>query len=337
MRGNIMVQYKRTLLGSVLLAGSMLAQAEGFELSEKLTITGFIDMSTSYIKPETGPSSSTSGVDQFEIDFLYAFSDKMTAQVDLEYHDDGGGELVDIEQAFVNYDLGSGFSVKGGRFLSYSGWETEEPTGLFQYSGAGYAKYFYGGYQQGVSAMYSHSIVDVALSVVNDLGDLTGQVRDSRHAALEAMVAVRPLESWVIKAFYLTDELEDPLLPPDETISLINFWTSYSIAGVTLALEANKAKNSPVAAAAYGLDTDATGGLAMVNYAYEAFGITLRAHQWEVEDATGTVVEDMSGITLAPSYKVNDNLLLILEFRTDDDKLAKAKTDSTVLEALVMF
>lgn len=340
-----MVQYKRTLSGSAmacaLLAGSTMAQADGFQLSEKLSVTGFVDMSASYSKPDVGPGTSSTGLDQFELDFLYSFSEKMTAQVDLEYQDDGGvdksgdplGEETDIEQAFFTYEIVDGLSVKGGRFLSYSGWEAEEPTGLFQYSGAGYAKYFYGGYQQGVSTKYSHSMFDVAVSVINDLGDLQGQARDSGHPGVETMLAFHPVDSWVIKAFYLTDK-EDTI---DETTSLINVWTSYTIAGVTIAVEANKSKNSPVAVGAFGKDAEASGYLAMANYAIGAFGITLRAHTWDVEDATGTKVEEMTGITLAPSYKVNDNLLLILELRTDEDELADTDTDTYALEALLTF
>ncbi len=77
---------------------------------------------------------------------------------------------LDVEQAFINYALSDNLSLKAGRFLSYSGWETEEPTGLFQYSGTGYAGYFYGGYQQGVSGLYTGDGYAVAVSVVNDLG-----------------------------------------------------------------------------------------------------------------------------------------------------------------------
>jgi hypothetical protein len=45
----------------------------------------------------------------------------------------------------------------------------------------------------------------------------------------------------------------------------------------------------------------------------------------------------MNGITLSPSITVNDNLLLVFEYRMDEDDLSGNETDSVALEALVMF
>lgn len=326
-------------LAVALLAASSLAQAEGFDLSEKLSVTGFIDMSTTYTDPEDGASSSSSGLDQFEMDFLYTFDDQLSAQVDLEYQDDGAtdsdgdelGPVTDIEQAFFTYALSDTTSVKAGRFLSYSGWETEEPTGLFQYSGTGYAAYFYGGYQQGVSGMYSGDTVSLALSVVNDLGDLEGEFSDSTKPAIETMIAFSPSDEITAKLFYSTDENE----ALGEDIVLINFWAAYSMDALTLAAEYNMSENSPTYASA--ADDEATGYLLMANYAMGQAGITLRYHAWEIEDADGNTFEEISGITISPSYAVNDNLLIVAEYRTDDDDIADTSTDYYALEALISF
>lgn len=338
-----MSQHKRTLLGSAvamaLMAGSAVTQADGLQLTDKLTLGGFIDISTTYTDPDGGPSESSTGLDQVELNFMYTFSDKLSAVLDLEYQDDGRtttdsngdttevGARVDFEQAYFNYEIIDGLSVKAGRFLSYSGWETEDPTGLFQYSGTGYAAYFYGGYQQGVSTKYSHDIFDVAVSVVNSLGDLEGENRDSRHPAVETMFALHPVDFWTLKAFYLTDKDA-----AGETISMVNLWTSFNFGGFTIGLEGNSAKNSAFT------DSKATGYLAMVNYAIGDFGITFRYHAWEVEnDATGVTTEEMKGFTLSPSYKVSDNLLLVAEVRLDTDELTDQDTTTYALEALISF
>ena len=42
------------------------AYSDGFDLSEKLSVTGFIDMSTVRVEPENGDNSTDSGFDQFE-------------------------------------------------------------------------------------------------------------------------------------------------------------------------------------------------------------------------------------------------------------------------------
>ena len=311
-------------------AAAPLASADdAFKLSEKLSVTGFIDMSWTYVDTDGAGSEQSSGLDQFEIDFLYSFDDKLSAQVDLEYQDNGTGEETDIEQAIISYAVSENLSVKAGRFLSYSGWETEEPTGLFQYSGTGYAKYFYGGYQQGVSAFYSGEGYALAASVVNDLGDLEGEARDTENPGVELMAAFMPSESVTIKGFYMTDTLDGT----DETTNLINIWGSYSAGPLTLAAEFNTSENAPAA----GEDVDADGYLLMANYAFEKWGVTLRYHAWELEDGTGATTEEMSGFTISPSYTVSDNLLIVTEVRFDEDDVNDVDSTSFAVEALVTF
>lgn len=299
--------------------------ADGFQLSEKLSVTGFIDMSFVYVDDEAATESTQDfGLDQFEIDFLYTFNDKFSAQVDLEYQDDNtalDGAETDVEQAFFTYAVTDSVNVKAGRFLSYSGWESEEPTGLFQYSGTGYGKYFYGAYQQGVSAYYDGNGFDAALSVINDLGNLQGDGTDNEQIGTEVMLAVYPFEGVTAKAFYLTES----------DVDLINVWASYAIDGLTLAAEYNTAEGSA------GIDSEADGYLVMANYATGIYGITLRYHEWEVENAAGLTTEEMSGITISPSITVNDNLLLVFEYRMDENDLTNEDTDTVAVEALVTF
>lgn len=306
---------------------------DGFQLSEKLSVTGFIDMSYVYSDPENGSSSSNSGLDQFEIAFVYDFGHRLTAQVDLEYQDNGTGEETDIEQAFISYKVNDTFNVKAGRFLSYSGWETEEPTGLFQFSGTGYAKYFYGGYQQGVSGVYNGSGFDLGLSIVNDIGDLEGEGRDSKDPAVELMLAVSPMEGVTIKGFYMTEGLDGT----DEDTDLINVWASYAVADWTLAAEVNTSENAPAAVGFAGVGAEAEGYLLMANYAWDKFGLTFRYHESEVETQAGITVEELSAFTIAPSYAVSENLLVVFEYRRDENDLTDESTNSIALEALVTF
>ena len=162
---------------------------------------------------------------------MYDFGDGLSTVVDLEYQDNGGvdsegdakGEETHVEQAYIKYTLNDAWSVKAGRFLSYSGWETEEPTGLYQYSGTGYAKYFYGAYQQGASVYYGSDFFDAAVSIVNDLGTLTGDTRNAKNPAVEIMAAFHPGDAWTLKAFYMTDKSD----ANSDDIIMINIWSSY--------------------------------------------------------------------------------------------------------------
>ena len=189
--------------------------ADDMKLPENLSISGFIDMSYYSTDVDGGGSVHESGIDQIELNIGYDFGNKLTASVDIEYQDQTDdledNQEVDIEQAFISYAVSDDFSIKAGRFLSYSGWETEEPTGLFQYSGTGYGSYFYGGYQQGVSALYSGDGYALAVSVVNDLG---GEGTDTEHPGIETMIALMPTDEITIKG---VDDLTESIftIPAD--------------------------------------------------------------------------------------------------------------------------
>ena len=301
--------------------------SDDFKITDKLAVTGFIDMSWAYTDVDGGDSTQSFGLDQFEIDLLYGFDDKLSAQVDIEYQDNGTGEEMDVEQAFINYAISESLNVKAGRFLSYSGWETEEPTGLFQYSGTGYAKYFYGGYQQGVSANYSGEGYAVAVSLVNDLGDLEGENKNPESPAIETMLAIMPSDEVTIKAFYSVDEISGT----SESITMFNMWASYAVDDYILAVEVNSSENTA------GIGSEASGFLIMGNYAInDTTGITVRYHDYEVEDAAGTVIDDGSAITIAPSVTVSDNLLMVFEYRADTSDI-NGDSNTIAAEALVTF
>jgi len=324
-----MLKSKKTLLSlatAAIVMGSFTAQADnGFQLSEKLAVTGFIDMSFTNVDADGTDSSSSSGLDQFELDFLYTFDGKLSAQVDLEYQD-GAADEVDLEQAFITYAVNDQVTVKAGRFLSYSGWETEEPTGLFQYSGTGYAPVFYGYYQQGVSVMYSGDGYALAASAINDLDN--PEERDSEQMAMELMAAFMPTEEITVKGFYLSDKIDGT----EEDKEKFNLWASYGSGPLTLAAEFNSAENS------YALGSESDGYLLMANYAFESFGLTVRYHDWDSEDKnTGATLADMSGLTIAPSFALSENLLMVLEYRMDENKLTGADTNTFAVEALVTF
>lgn len=338
-----------TLALAVATAMASNAQAD-IEIGKGLTVSGFVDMSFNYIDRDPnagsgatqGKSENTFNVDQVETQFKYSTGNGVSAQVDIEYAEAGGcdngsstcapgtsgTDTTFVEQAFITKQINDQFSVTGGRFLSYSGWETEEPTGLFQYSGTGYAKYFYGGYQQGVSAKYVASdVATFTLNVVNDLA--TPTAGDNSQIGTEFGVHLTPAKGVTAKAFYLTDKDTD----------MLNVWASYSTDSLTFAAEYNTSENTGAALGVAGTaEADADGFLVMANYAAGDYGFTVRYHESEVEDSTGATVEELSAITLSPSYTVSDNLLIVAEYRMDSDDLnANADSDTFSLEALFTF
>lgn len=304
------------------LAIPLQSSAAGIELGEGLSVTGFLDMSYLNSDPDGAPGMSSFGIDQFEIDFMYEGSSGVSAQVDIEYGENASdlspGDDTFVEQAFITKAFTDQFSMKVGRFLSYSGWETEEPTGLFQYSASGYAPSFYGYYQQGVSAYYDGGKFAVMGSVVTDVFAYAGGPleRDADNLGYEVGLALMPFEGFTAKAFYMSDDKTDR--------DVINVWASYSMSGFTFAAEYNDAD--------YGAFGKGDGYLLMANYAKGPAGITVRYHDFE-DDFRGI---SASAITVAPSYKVGDNLLLVAEYRMDDVD-GGGDMKSFALEALFMF
>ncbi|SEQ85122.1 hypothetical protein SAMN04488038_111125 [Solimonas aquatica] len=334
-RINKLTRWASALMAVGAVGAMPVAHAE-IEIGKGLSVTGFLDMSYSSVKPDGGSSSKSAGIDQFETDFLYAGSGGVSAEVDVEYAGAGkdpvyGDNVTFVEQAFVTKAITDAFSVKVGRFLSYSGWEAEEPTGLFQYSGTGYAKYFYGYYQNGVSAAYKGGKFAVMGSAVTsafnpkDRNEIKTAPDKNDKMGYEGGLAVMPIEGLTAKAFYITDG--------DSDTDIINTWVSYAVAGFTFAGEYNNVNYGSSAANA---DGDGDGYLLMANYATGPYGITLRYHDFEIKDSAGATVDDGSAFTISPSYKVGDNWLIVGEYRMDKSD-TNGDSNSYALEALFTF
>jgi hypothetical protein len=315
------MSYKKNLIACAIAAAFVPAAHAEIELGSGFSVTGFLDMSSTYADVDGLPNTIRStGIDQFEADFLFEGSSGVSAEVDIEYGENSAGgpgqDDTFVEQAFVTKAFTDKFSLKMGRFLSYTGWETEEPTGLFQYSGVGYAPYFYGYYQQGVSAYYDGGTVDFMASVVNNAFDPLERDTDPNT---ELGVAISPGEgNFTAKLFYTENDDDD----------VTNFWASYKVGKVTLAAE--------YVARDYGTGDEGDGYLLMANFATGAFGFTARYGDYGFEDPAGVSTLETDSFTLSPSYKVGDNLLLVGEYRMDSTE-GGPDVDTLAFEALFMF
>lgn len=146
----------------------------------------------------------------------------------------------------------------------------------------------------------------------------------------------------------MTDKLEES----DEDIQLINVWTSYTVRDWTFAAEYNQSENAPAAVslAAQGatswpvkaraegfVGAEAEGYLVMANRVWDRAGVTFRYSEYEVETDIGATIEDLKAFTIAPSYMVSENLLVILEYRRDEDNITNESTNTYALELLLTF
>ncbi len=142
----------------------------------------------------------------------------------------------------------------------------------------------------------------------------------TKDPSYELGVSATPVAGLTSKLFYTKDKKTDT--------DIVNFWTSYALAGFTFAGEYNHSEGVG--------DSKGDGYLLMANYATGPYGITLRYHGWNMKDTAGDSFDKEHGITLSPSYKVGDNLLLVGEFRKDHIT-GVANPTEFALEALFSF
>lgn len=325
---------KKILAGSIAACLAPAAYAE-IELGEGFSATGFIDMSYKSVDIDGALNTEDAfAIDQAEVDFLYTGTSGVSAELDIEYGEDASGgsdtDTTFVEQAFITKVIGeSNFSVKAGRFLSYSGFESEEPTGLYQYSTVGYEVFFYGWYQQGVSGYYDGETVQFMASVVNSAFDpLDGSFYPpdtSTDPDVELGVGFTPTENFTAKLFYI-DEEEDEVM---------DLWAMYTMGNFTIGAE-YITRDYGVGGLA-GDGGEGEGYLLMANYAPGTVGFTARYGAYEIKDSTSMSFIDTDSITLAALISVGDNLLVVPEYRIDTDNISDVDATTIAVELLFSF
>lgn len=291
--------------------GMSLANAE-IKVSDQLSLSGFIDMSTTAGFPDAGPKTYTATFDQFELDFMYKFSDKLSARVDL--NSIGGGATV-FEQGFISYAASSALTVQAGKFLSVSGWEAAEPTGMYQYSYSD--ALVYGVYQNGVNVSYVVSpMISLYASYVDAIWGADG---DMKRPGFEGQVAVMPTKEVTVKVTGMYEQ------EPGYGKSVINAWGAYVMGPLTAAVEGDYLMNYRFE------DDNGIGYLAMVNYKLsDVLAVTGRFSGISTDGTIAATVGPpptpavakltQQEITVSPSYALAPNWLILAEgkYQLDD-------------------
>ena len=318
MRNSLSLKLATGVLGMGLAAAPSMAQ---IKVSDALSLTGFIDMSAGASFPDGGASSLGASFDQFELDFMYTFSDNLSAQVDLNSL---GGGVMELEQAFLTYTTGP-LSVYTGKFLSSTGFEAAEPTGLYQYS---YSKTLvYGGYQNGFAASYAVSdMISLYGALVGSVWD--GSDTDIKSPGYEVQVSLMPVEGLTVKAAYagetdLTIYVADTVAGVTNQ-SLVNVWASYETGALTVAGEVNYLMDWGLA------DEAGLGYLAMVNYGLsDKLGLTVRYSALKT-DSMGAADNE---IAVSPGYAISDSWFVLAEAQYE----LEAKSLNLAVESILTF
>ena len=239
-------------------------------------------------------------VGQVELNFDFA-TGPVSASVDVDF---GLASEVNLEEAVITYDLGNGFSVSGGKMLSYTGFEAYDPINMYQYSyaydaasGISGGQDVYDAYDDGMSIDYATDAFSIGLwsSVEEDGG-------------FEYAVAYTGVENLTFKA----------IMADWETYEITTIWASYQMDKLLLGAEiAEKDMTDPA-------DNDIDAFLIMANYAItDATALTLRYSEEEVGADT------YEKLTISPSYVFNDSFSGLIEYSVYDET-----TGATVINDL---
>jgi hypothetical protein len=294
---------KKSPMALALIGLGAVSSFADIKLNDNLTVAGFLDMSAYGDQPDVGDATLDASYDQLELDLMFKFSDAISARVDLSQGGVGGGPTLAVEQGFITASSGAA-SFSAGRFLSSSGFEAAEPTGMYQYS---YSKtvFGYGGYQNGVNVGYSTPMFGLYGAVVTDLWNTADA--DLTTPGFEGQVSLMPMDGITVKVAYLYQVIDDSTTQEDQ--QFLNAWAMYAKGPVTIAGEYNMFIDWMADG------ENGNGWLGMINYKLtDKVAATVRYSGVKMDSG------DMdTEITFSPSFAATANLFTLAEVRYDID------------------
>jgi hypothetical protein len=210
----------------------------------------------------------------------------------------GGQHGANLEEAIITYDFGNGFSMTGGKMLTYMGFEAYDPPNMYQYS---YAydilgtQDIYDAYDDGISIDYG-----------SDMFSLGFFASAETNGGYEYAFAFTGIDNLTFKAIYADwDQLDA------DSYEKSTFWVSYAMDNLLLAAEVAEADYTDTTKA------DIEGWLIMANYAFsDAVALTVRYS----EQTIGSEEEqNYEKFTISPSYVFTDQIAAYESSRLKDE------------------
>jgi hypothetical protein len=287
------------------------------KLNDNFSVTGFLDMSALGNVPDKADNTLTAEFDQFETDFLFKYG-FFSARADINYLFAKDNEGVQFEQGFVTANVLKDVNVTVGRFLSASGFEAAEPTGLYQFSTSklltGIAGATYGGYENGLNVSYVNPMFGLYGAVVTNVWEAP-TTNDLMYPGFEAQLALTPMEGLTAKVTWLTKLYNDTADTGHDNQNELNAWASFAKGPLTVAAEYSYLINW-VAQGSGAPEQNGNGWLVMGNFkATDKIAATVRYSGIKMEDVDDVDQE----LTFSPSFAVSPNWLTLAEVRWDFD------------------
>jgi hypothetical protein len=264
--------------------------------------------------------------------------DTVTAQIDLQYEDSDGGDVNEVEQAFVTYHFDNGGAITAGRYASMLGFEAFEPTGLYQYSLA-YDSFqagdtsFLPGYAQGVKYTQESDTTFFGISLQDEAfetdADRLGGDGDSSYAVEVA----GSVTSGNGLTFFLGGAWEEA--DAGDTYA-VNGYVTFETGAWLFAGELNYGNSESGSFVFPGTDVDGMSALVMANFAYsDEASVTGRLSYIEYE--AGALDADAVKYTVAHNQAFSDNLLLVTELSYVDAEVVGVDYNELIAAVELLF
>ena len=301
------------------LAASLLALATTVSAADmsSVKISGFVAASYQYAKTSgvAGVDSVFSGAtpvagwgDAAKVIFS-AGEGPVNGTVSLFYLPNRAGDEIGVLDAYLTYDLGSGWSVKGGKYLSPLGYEAFNIPDMIAIT-YGTSIYAVPAYHSGLELDYGDKEWSAGLGVVDSIyggtGFFAGDNSLQGNKGIEGFVSYKGIENTVLWAGFAHEGAGGPVAGQTKAFTVYDFWASYQLNKET-SLAAEWIYNTEIATGA----GSSSAWLAAVNYAFSnELSTTFRVSGG---DATFISATNTTKYTLAPAYKVNDHFTVRTE------------------------
>jgi len=293
----------KTKLAVVAASALALAAASQAQMAPALSTTGFV---LGGLQHTSGtPSTDTLNISNALIKFDATYK-PVEGVVSLYYipgSSVGTSGDIHVLDAYVNVDVGSGWTVTGGRYLSWMGYESFFPVNNPEITG-GYLNGIIAGYQEGVRASYTdkdwNGGVSVDDSELNSATAFTGTGSIKHAYGAEGYISYTGLKdntAWFGVSY--DSKNKDTQVAAQETYDL---WDQYQLTKEAY-VAAEVAYHDGKASDAVG---QATSWLVLVDYTFsDPLSAAFRIGGDQNHKSTG--VPNDTKYTFAPTYAINKN------------------------------
>jgi hypothetical protein len=305
------MKMRTTLAALALMAASSSAFAE-VKLNDNFSVSGYVVGSYQYSKTTGIPASDRLDLDAVKTSFNGTFK-PVTGTVSLFYPGTSGSDITVLD-AYATVDIGQGYSVTVGKFLSYLGYEAFDPVNMTQITyGAPTSGPLFAipAYHTGARIDFASDANSVGLAVVDSVyngpnifkGD--GELKD--NVGFEAFYKYTGTKNLIVWAGAALDT-KGNLLSHD--ILTLDLWVQYQLNDKTVI--AGEISNFDGGSGAKG-----TSWLAFLGYtATEHVSWAFRVSGTTLDNDTKIALSSSNYMqyTVAPTYKVNDNFSVRAEY-----------------------